>query len=69
MNEENIKISKVDFQTKKLSVVGRARVAGQYRCEACNNLGCTGSTPEKSTSIQILVSDLASKFLSPVSKS
>lgn len=62
MNEENVKVTKVDFQTKKVSVVGRARVAGQYRCFARNSLGSTGSPEEKGTFVQIFVSDLSSKI-------
>ncbi|KAI9559738.1 hypothetical protein GHT06_013743 [Daphnia sinensis] len=58
-NDEKIKISRVDFQTKKLIVSGQAKVAGQYRCEACNTLGCTGSPQDKSSIVQIFVSDLS----------
>ncbi|XP_046651440.1 vascular endothelial growth factor receptor kdr-like isoform X2 [Daphnia pulicaria] len=60
VNEENVKVTKVDFQTKKVAVVGRARVAGQYRCFARNSLGSTGSPEEKGTYVQIFVSDLSS---------
>lgn len=59
-NEEKIKISRVDFQTKKLIVSGQAKVAGQYRCEACNTLGCTGGPQDKISAVQIFVSDLSS---------
>ncbi|XP_057365386.1 vascular endothelial growth factor receptor 1-like isoform X1 [Daphnia carinata] len=58
-NEEKIKLTRVDFQTKKVMVSGNARVAGQYRCEACNTLGCTGSPQDKSSIVQIFVSDLS----------
>lgn len=55
-------MTKVDFQTKKITLVGRARTAGEYRCEACNHLGCTGKIPDKASTIQISVNDLSSKF-------
>ena len=61
-NTEIIKMTDFDFQTKKISLVGRARTAGQYRCEACNYLGCTGESPDKASTIHISVNDLSSRI-------